>query len=250
MNIVICDDDKILLENEILACEKFLEHKDTLVSYFDSVQLKKDLLAKKQEVDLFILDIEMPNVDGIELKNIISELYEDTNILFVTCHTSYMKDAFGKKVIGFLSRLEYADKIGTYINRIRSKKKQNKYIVVDDGKKIIQLSQKRIFDITARRVYTVVRYAEYYNEDTNEIRLMDEIYRYSLQKWEDQLNIEEFYRLNRSTIISFRYVSCISDRIEMVNGDFYRIPAGKKKLLHKKICNYKSKTITKMRLGT
>ena len=251
MNIVICDDDKILLEKEIQTCEKFLEHQDTLESYFDSVQLKKDLFAKKQEVDLFILDIEMPNVDGIELKNIISELYEDTNILFVTSHMSYMKDAFGRKVIGFLSRWEYADKIGTYINKIRNKKKQNKYIVIDEGKNIIQLSQKRIFDITARRVYTIVRYAEYYNEDTNEIRLTDGIYRYSLQKWEEQLNIEEFYRLSRSTIISLRYVSCISDRIvEMVNGDFYRIPAGKKKLLCKKFCNYKCKTIVKMRLGT
>lgn len=242
MNIVICDDNKILLENEILACEKFMEHKDTLVSYFDSVQLKKDLITQKQDVDLFILDIEMPDVNGIELKNLISELYEDTNILFVTGYTSYMKDAFGKKVIGFLSRLEYADQIGDYINRIRNKRNQNKYIVVDDGKDIIQLSQKRIFDITAQRVYTVVRYAEYYNEDTNEIQLTDGVYRFSLQKWEEQLNMEEFYRLNRSTIISFRYVSCIRDRIEMLNGDFYQIPIGKKKLFRKKLYDYVSKS--------
>ncbi|MBO5088061.1 MAG: response regulator [Lachnospiraceae bacterium] len=238
MNIIICDDNEILLQKEESVCKRYLESADVLLSYQESTQLYEKLLSERPEVDLFILDVEMPEVSGLDLKDLIAKLYEDTNIVFVTSHTGYMKEAFGKKVVGFLSRWEYEEKIGRFIDKIRNEKKQDRYIEIVDGRKTIQLSQRRILGISAQRVYTRVHYVEYYNADSNEIRLVDGVYRYSMQKWEECLDMNEFYKLNRSQIISFRYVQCITDEIEMVNGDIFRIPAGKKKVLREKYFNY------------
>ncbi len=41
----------------------------------------------------------MTEVDSIELKNMISQMYEETNIVFVTDNDSNMRDAFGNKKV-------------------------------------------------------------------------------------------------------------------------------------------------------
>lgn len=137
MNIIICDDNEILLAMEEKVCKKYITEEDSLSCYLQSAILKDYLLTEKPDVDLFVLDIEMPEVNGIQLKNLISELYEDTNIVFITGHIDYMKEAFGKKVIGFLSRFEYEEKIGQIIEKIRNDKKNEKIIEVEEGRNVI-----------------------------------------------------------------------------------------------------------------
>lgn len=238
MNFIICDDCEILLNMEKEGCEQYMEPDDSLECYCLSTELKQRLLEEKPEVDLFILDIDMPEVSGLELKKIISEIYEDTNIVFVSGYDSYMKEAYGKKVIGFLSRIEYKERIGEIIEKVRNEIKNRKIIQIADGTKEHQLEQNRICFIRAQRVYSKLCYVDYYNADNNDLNLSELSYRISLREWEEQLDETEFCRINRSTILSWRYVSQVSDKIKLLNGDEYRIPAGKKKLLRQKYFHY------------
>lgn len=242
MNIIICDDTEIFLKMEKEGCEQYMEPEDSLECYCLSTELKHRLLEEKPEIDLFILDIEMPEVTGLELKQIISEIYEDTNIVFVSGYDSFMREAYGKKVIGFLSRREYEEKIGGVIEKVRKEIKNKKTIRITDGSGERQLEQHRICSIRAQRVYSTLLYAEYYNPDNNEIKVSEMSYRISLREWEEQLDSEEFCRINRSTILSWRYVYSVSDKITMINGDVYRIPAGKKKMIREKYYNFIRKT--------
>ena len=82
------------------------------------------------------------------------------------------------------------------------------------------------------------RYAEYYNADNYDIKLSEKLYRISLREWEEKLDSIEFCRVNRSTIIAWRYVKEVADKIEMINGESYCIPAGKKKILKEKYLQY------------
>ena len=239
MNVVICDDSEILLNRMVKDCEKYKRPEDEIEGYVSSKQLKEFLFEEKPEVDLFILDIEMPEVNGIELKNVISQMYEETNIVFATGYDSYMQEAFGKKVIGFLSKLEFRDRIGEVMERVRSEVSNDRKILIADGQKKEELSQKRILSISAQRVYSVIRYVEYYNADTGELRVREKIYRISLREWEEKLDMAECCRINRSTLVSWRYVKDISDKINMKNGDFYNIPAGKKRKIRERYMDYK-----------
>ncbi len=57
------------------------------------------MLYDKPKIDLFIINVNMTEVDSIELKNMISQMYEETNIVFVTDNDSNMRDAFGNKKV-------------------------------------------------------------------------------------------------------------------------------------------------------
>ena len=54
----------------------------------ESSSLKASELIKKEKFDIFIIDYQMPNLDGIELLEEIQELYEDSQYVSIFC-TAY-----------------------------------------------------------------------------------------------------------------------------------------------------------------
>ena len=102
--IAICDDNLEYLELlstriQGYCAENGLEVK--LDCYRDSSQLD-DLIDEKKMYDVYILDIEMPNVSGMELAEQIRALSEDAQIIFLTAHESYALKACNIHVFKYL----------------------------------------------------------------------------------------------------------------------------------------------------
>lgn len=184
----------------------------------------------------------MSEINGVELKSLISHICKETNIVFVADNDSGMCETFGKKVIGFLNKSDFENQIGSIITQARKEIMDVKKIHIAEGQKNIELIQKRVFSIYAQRVYTVLKYVDYYNATTGEILVKEQLYRISLQKWEDNLDMEEFVRINRSSLVSWRYVKEITDKVCMQNEDFYTIPRGKKRIYREMFNQYKLNT--------
>lgn len=229
VNIAICNNNGALVDIMVGVCRAYAMPEDQIKGFVSSKKLKEYLLNDKPEIDLFIIDINMMEVSGIELRDIISKMYRDTSIIFATDDESNMSDAFGKKVIGFLPKSDFDNRIGDIIIQVRKEITDDRKIQIADGQKNIELSQKKIFSISAQRIYTMLKYVEYYNVDTGEIRMKEQLYRIPLWQWEDTLDMEKFVRISRSNLVSWRYVKDVTDRICMENEDFYPIPRGKKR---------------------
>lgn len=239
MNIAICDDNSMLLDMMISVCQKYVRPGDCMKSYTSLNELNKYLLNNKLEIDLFILDINMSEIKGVELKSLISHICKETNIVFVSDNDSSICETFGKKVIGFLNKADFENQIGSIITQARKEILDVKKIHIVERQKNIELIQKRVFSICAQRVYTVLKYVDYYNANTGEILVKEQLYRISLQKWEDNLDMERFIRINRSSLVSWRYVKEITDKVCMQNEDFYTIPRGKKRIYREMFNQYK-----------
>ena len=99
IKVFVIDDSPIYREimKNIIESDPDLEYVGFAVNGAAAVK-KLDLINP----DIITLDIEMPEMDGLQLKKLITELYEDTNIAFLTVHEEMMEEAFGKKVIGFI----------------------------------------------------------------------------------------------------------------------------------------------------
>ena len=91
MKVAVCDDQEIYLravDNEI----KDLSYLS--ISLFeDSTKLAKEI-ENGEYYDLFILDIEMPDLDGMELAKIIKSYIKNPIIIFLTslikpCNSSF-----------------------------------------------------------------------------------------------------------------------------------------------------------------
>ena len=107
MRILIIDDEAILLEEEAAAVRHVLPGADFVVTQRPS----EALAAAKQEMfDVAFLDVEMPGMNGVELAKELRDIYDKTNIIFVTAYSKYALDAHGVMSCGyFLKPLKESD---------------------------------------------------------------------------------------------------------------------------------------------
>ncbi len=77
--ILIIDDEKIY-RDEI---SEFLKSKDYVVYEADKPSIGLDLL-KKEEIDIVILDINLPGMDGLEVLQIIKKKYSEIEVIMIT----------------------------------------------------------------------------------------------------------------------------------------------------------------------
>jgi DNA-binding LytR/AlgR family response regulator len=112
INIALCDDNI----DELQIMVSFLSELNTTfstrincnmqyIAYSDPNKLIKDLQRGKQ-FNLFLLDIEMPNVSGIDLGHYIRNDIEDEDsyIIYVSGHSEYIKDLFQIGTYDFIDK--------------------------------------------------------------------------------------------------------------------------------------------------
>lgn len=231
MIIVICDDDRKELEGIQRICQQCCNAEDKIITYSDSTELYKWLMMENWNVDLFILDIEMPKMSGLELKQQISKMCIDTHILFVTSHSEVMGNAFGKYVIGFVDKKDYEGRIRQSLREVREEIGKESTIQVEDTNGIHIFRPKEIVKIEANHIYTNVEVVQYFDRDKEQWVTRCSEHRISLKEWERYLDSELFYRISRSLIVNFYNVKRINNynEVEFINGERYEIPVKKRK---------------------
>lgn len=77
---------------------------------------------KEQKVDAAFLDIEMPDMDGIELAVRILDMQGHIDIVFVTAYNQYAVEAFRLNALDYLLKPMTAEKLGKALSRIAGEK--------------------------------------------------------------------------------------------------------------------------------
>ncbi|MGW8959358.1 LytR/AlgR family response regulator transcription factor [Paenibacillus sp. NPDC055715] len=102
LNIALCDDTNV----ELARVERFtLEYPFTKVEVdtFGSGQKLLQYVAKnKIEYNIYLLDIEMPDMDGISLAKKIREFDKRAVIVFITNYSEYMPDVFKVQTFDYI----------------------------------------------------------------------------------------------------------------------------------------------------
>ena len=97
---VLCvDDEKLMLQYLVSLCEKTADVDE--IHGFDRAQ-KALSWMKDHSCDLALLDISMPDMDGLTLAKRIRELYPETEIVFVTGYPQYAVDSWTVHPKGYL----------------------------------------------------------------------------------------------------------------------------------------------------
>ena len=96
----------IIVEDELPAREELKyfideEKEIKLIAEFDN-PLDTLTFLEKNFVDAIFLDINMPDMNGISLGKIITKMYPDTKIIFITAYKDYAVDAFEIKAYDYL----------------------------------------------------------------------------------------------------------------------------------------------------
>ena len=76
-------------------------------------------LAKRIQPDILFLDIEMPGINGIEAAHSLESSYPGMNVIFVTGHPEYARDALRVYCSGFIEKPFDEDDIRDAIRHLR-----------------------------------------------------------------------------------------------------------------------------------
>lgn len=90
---------------------------------------------KSNQVDIAFLDIEMPEMTGLELAEVLMDLNPYVEIVFVTAYNQYALEAFRAHATGYLLKPLSHDDFTTQIDSME--KKLSKSHVVEDDKLVI-----------------------------------------------------------------------------------------------------------------
>lgn len=123
MRIDVCDDNPKELER-IKGCFCRIQGYDLVCSYFDSTSTVMEILkTENSPYDLYILDIEMPGMNGLKLAKSIREKDSRALFVFLTSYTRYMKDVFDVVTFDFIEKpisdeklLQILERAATYLN--------------------------------------------------------------------------------------------------------------------------------------
>lgn len=99
MKILIVDDEKMALE---VSRETVLEIQPSAEIICTSRCSDAIIATMVNNVDIALLDIEMPGMSGLQLAKRLKELNQDINIIFVTAYSKYAVNAFAQYASGYL----------------------------------------------------------------------------------------------------------------------------------------------------
>ena len=194
----------IIVEDELPAREElkyFLneEKEIRLVAEFDNPLDTLNFL-ESNIVDAIFLDINMPDMNGISLGKIITKIYPNIKIVFITAYKDYAVDAFEIKAFDYLLK-PYSE------NRIRNLLKSLVNIKTEVTSSIKNNNLKKITVNIDEKLYVLslddIDYIEAAEKETlifsNQKKYISKV---KISKWEEMLLGNNFYRCHRSFIIN------------------------------------------------
>ncbi|MDP4188017.1 MAG: LytTR family DNA-binding domain-containing protein [Bacteroidota bacterium] len=236
----------IIIDDEFLARKLISDYlakipELNLVGSFDSPLTAMGLLQKEQ-IDIVFLDIQMPDISGIDF---IKNIPFHPLIIFVTAYPEFALQGFELNVIEYLvkpvsfprflkavniaieiaetrRKAELYEQARTDISEERSRK-ANDFIVIKSERKIIKLSYDDIFFIEGA--------LEYVTFQTKEKQIMG---LFSLKELEKTLPSNKFMRIHKSYIVSLEKITEIEGN--QVKLGKWTIPVSK--VLRPKLLKY------------
>ena len=195
----------IIVEDELPAREElkyFLneEKEIKLIAEFDNPLDTLNFL-ENNTADVIFLDINMPDMNGISLGKIITKMYPNMKIIFITAYKDYAVDAFEIKAFDYLLKPYSESRIRNLLKSLVNIKNENitNEIKNNNFRKITINMDDRLYVVSLNDV-------DYIEADEKETLIFSNQKKYvskiKISKWEEMLKGNNFYRCHRSFIIN------------------------------------------------
>lgn len=214
VRIAICDDEKNavnlhedIVKNSLQACGIGYE----ITTYNHSRNLLCDIIDDNFFYDLILLDIEMPDVTGMELSEKIKPYLPNVKIIFITSHVEYAIDAFE------LSIFRYVPKNNLKVKLTAAVTDAAKLIELEAGQEYIIQTTNRLEKIPYKDIFYIQR-------DGKNVSIVSSAgtskVRKSLQQVFNELNTSEFIFIDRGHIVNIIQIMKVSDGMAVLkNGE-------------------------------
>ena len=212
MNLIICDDNPVelqRLQERLEAYEKENGKNMRIVPYEHSTVLYDDL-DRKQMGDIYILDIDMPVMNGLELAQRIHAIDMNIPVVFLTSHPEYASSAFKVQAFRYISKMQIETELWEAVDSaIEYREKLCKFSCLtfkSDGN-------------CYRIPYDQIQYAKKAGKNIELHTLFRSfLYRDEMRKLLEALNDSRFVRIDRGCMVNLDFVEGYSEHFVRIAG--------------------------------
>lgn len=213
----------LIVDDEFLA-RKLLSEYVSKVDYLQLIDTCSDAtkameVLNKEQIDILLLDIQMPDISGMEMLKLIDK---KPSVILTTAYSEYAVDAFSLGVIDYLLKpFDYArflQAINKAVNintstTVANTDMSNDYLMVKADYKLYKVNYDDLLFIEGQHEYVT------FHTKAKRITAL-----YSLKNLEDTLPKDRFVRVHKSFIVSIKNIEDIDKTNVSVAGS--KIPVG------------------------
>lgn len=213
IKIAICDDEPLLLAANKIIVEQFIqEHK--IIAKIEECTNGDFLLADIEEgryYDLILLDIEMPQGNGMEIAPKIKKILPNCLIIFVTSYLKYAVDSFALSIFRYIPKQELEARLPQALWDAFQ------YINIEQQEVYTIQTQKRLEKIMLKDILYIQK-----NGKNSEIVTFYSIakVRKSLSQVFEEIAREEFIYIDRGYIVNLIHIMQVKNgEVLLKNGE-------------------------------
>lgn len=211
----LCDDEKLIHKcvERILGGYESGRRCQLILLHFYSA---KEILAFDGEMDVLLLDIDMPEMDGIEVAQQLNRRGILYKIIMLTSKVERFKETFQIGAFRFVTKPIMEDELFQAIDDVWERMIGRKEMILYSNRVQVSIQQQDILYIMADRTRTIVftKNTSYQSEQ-------------SLEQWEQELEKKMFFRTHRSYIVNLGKIESLDKEAILVSGE--KIPVSKRK---------------------
>lgn len=214
MLIYVCDDEDQILNMMSSAIRGYLS--EGVVEAFHTGRALMHALIKKP-CDILFLDIDMPDINGMEIAYRLNNMEYKLLLVFVTNHDELVYESFQYHPFGFIRKKYFNREIGT---------------ILEDCRKELNFREKHFcFRMNGQETVLLLSDILYFEADGNYLKLYavsgQYHFRSTISAVEKQLAADGFIRVHKGFLVNRSAVHMVGrEELELANHE--KLPLGEK----------------------
>jgi len=205
----------LAVDDEMLALD-LLEDNIRKVPFLELVKACRSAMEamevlRTQQVDLLFLDIQMPDISGIQL---LKSLRNKPMVIFTTAYSKYATEGFELDVIDYLLKpysferfLKAVNKVNEYMDlRDRATGQSGNREIVASSNFLFVKADYKIYKINLKDILYIEGLKDYVKIYAGEKPVVTQM---SMKALEEKLPSQDFIRVHRSFIVAFNKIDFI-----------------------------------------
>ncbi len=213
IQIAVCDDEKKMIADLTELIKETIDGCDVW-AYESGKKLLESI--QKKTYDMLLLDIDMPEITGLDIAKYVSNMNPKPLVVFVTSHDELVYESLQFHPFGFVRKSYLAKELPKVLN---------------DGVSEIVNNEKRFYFRTASEdISIMINDILFFESDGNYIKVFakDNEYRFrdTMQSIENSMESYGFIRIHKGFIVNQSAVMSLnSEECKLINGE--SLPIGR-----------------------
>lgn len=232
IRIAALDDREEWLKTEEEITKKYFKECDEEYLFCSYSNVNKFLLDLDEGIyfDIYLLDIEMPETNGIKVAREIKKVCLDSFIIYITGYIEYAVEAFEVNAYRYIPKKMLEEKLPEAYHSLKPKlvREEGPYYIIQTSSRLEKLEQKEIYYLQKDKKYVIFTHKDGTSKE-----------RVTLDEANRELEEESFVRIDKGCIVNLRHIMKLENRsVKMRDGAYLPVSQPQLAIVKRRIAEY------------